>query len=138
MTKTKKSAEGERLKSFFQETLASDPSVDPKMAEQLAARGVDSIDKVLTAQGIEAGLDEVVDPSGFDPFAFSVVAVLTKSGPEALLRQLARISEPAHLRKIAEAQHIAIDPKLDDLDELCLAIVRGAQRRIAARRAAAS
>ncbi len=138
MDKTKKSDEGERLKTFFRETLAADPGVDPKMAEELAARCVDSIDKVLTAKGIEAGLDEAVAPPGFDPFAFSVVALLSKSGPEALLRELARISEPSHLKQIAEAQHIAVDPKLEDLDELCLAIVRGAQRRIAARRAAAS
>ena len=81
MAKTKKTAEGERLRSFFQETLASDPSVDPKMAEQLAARCVDSIDKVLDGEGSRRpSLDEEVDPSGFDPFAFSVVALLTKSG----------------------------------------------------------
>jgi hypothetical protein len=74
----------------------------------------------------------------FDPYAFSAVVVLSKMGHEALLARLGTIKSAKNLRLLAEAQHIAVDPKLKKAGELRLAIVRGAEQRIADRRAAAS
>jgi hypothetical protein len=75
----------------------------------------------------------------FDPFAFSAVVVLTKTGPEGLMQRLAEVGPVEHLRQLAEAQHLAVDPaQLDSADEWRRAIVEAAAQRIANRRAAAS
>lgn len=74
----------------------------------------------------------------FDPFAFSVVAVLTRKGRDALLETLAAIEAVEDLRSLALAQHLALDPDLASADEIRAAIVAGAERRIAERKAAAS
>lgn len=86
---------------------------------------------------------EAPPPAAFDPFAFSVVAVLKRSGPAALLERLSAIADADHLRRLADAQHLALDPAggapvPDDLDGLRHAIVAGAEARLAERRAAAS
>ena len=73
----------------------------------------------------------------FDPFAFSVVVVVTKEGREGLAKKLAGIG-PADLKALAKAQHVAL-PESDLSDEdLRTAIVEGALQRIANRKAAAS
>jgi len=86
---------------------------------------------------------EAPTPAAFDPFAFSVVAVLKRSGPAALLERLSAIADADHLRRLADAQHLALAPAggtpvPDDLDGLRHAIVAGAEARLAERRAAAS
>ncbi len=80
----------------------------------------------------------VAAPSTFDPFAFSVVAMLTKKGQPALLGALAKVDNTDDLRRLAEAQHLALDPDLTAIDDIRAAIVVGAERRIAERKAAAS
>ncbi|MFN3867761.1 MAG: hypothetical protein ACK4MF_01700 [Hyphomicrobiaceae bacterium] len=74
----------------------------------------------------------------FDPFAFSAVVVLSRQGRSGLMKRLADIDDITHLKQFAEAQHIAVDSTLTDRDALCEAILRGAEQRIADRRAAAS
>lgn len=81
---------------------------------------------------------EARPPAAFDPFAFSVVAVLKRGGPATLLERLAEIGEADHLRRLADAQHLALEPATGDLDALRRAIVAGAEARLAERRAAAS
>lgn len=76
--------------------------------------------------------------ASFDPFAFSVVAVLTKKGKAALMAELDKVAAVDELRGIADAQHLALDPALDGAAEIRTAIVSGAERRIAERKAAAS
>jgi hypothetical protein len=78
------------------------------------------------------------EPSAFDPFAFSVVAVLTKKGKPTLVAELEKIDTLDHLRRIADAQHLALDPDLRSIADIRAAIVSGAERRIAERKAAAS
>lgn len=78
------------------------------------------------------------DPPAFDPYAFSVVVVLTRTGKDGLMKKLATIERPEHLRKLAEAQHLAVDAALTSATELRAAITEAAARRIANRRAAAS
>lgn len=73
----------------------------------------------------------------FDPFAFSTVALLTKKGKAALASALEKISSTADLQAIAVAQHLAIDPSVDDVAALREALVAATERRIAERRAAA-
>ena len=79
----------------------------------------------------------------FDPYAFSVVALMSKKGREALSTRLAAIDSNAHLVQLAEAQGLEIDPPAVDaagetIDKLRDAILAAAERRIANRRAAAS
>jgi hypothetical protein len=74
----------------------------------------------------------------FDPFAFSVVALLTRQGKSAVEAKLASIDDAINLRALADAQHLAVDQSVTDLAMLRAAIVAGAERRMAERIAAAS
>lgn len=76
-------------------------------------------------------------PKAFDPFAFSAVAVLTRKGKDALAAELAKIGSADNLKAIATAQHLAIDPAIDEVEPLRAALVVATERRIAERRAAA-
>ncbi len=77
-------------------------------------------------------------PAPFDPFAFSAVAVLAKQGRAGLMAKLAGIAAAEHLRAFADAQHLAVDSAIVEPEALRAAILTGAERRIAERRAAAS
>ena len=142
MAKPTKASEDQRLKAFFRDAIQSEPGIERELAERMAERCVQSIDNVLTESAQRAAAAQCEGPvaakSGFDPFAFSAVALLARKGRDELLSRLGEIAEPEHLRQLANAQHIAIDPGLTRADELRLAIVRGAERRMASRRAAAS
>lgn len=74
----------------------------------------------------------------FDPFAFSVVVVVTKEGRAGLMQRLEQISAIEDLRALAKAQHVALPEEAASLDEIRSAIADGALQRIANRRAAAS
>lgn len=74
----------------------------------------------------------------FDPYAFSVVVTLVKKGREALVARLSEIHSIEDLRQLANAQHLGVDPHLARVDDMRQAIVHGAEKRIAGRRAAAS
>lgn len=74
----------------------------------------------------------------FDPFAFSVVVVLKRKGRAALAEALKGITSIADLRKLAEAQHLGVDPAIKDAPKLREAIIKGAEQRMADRKAAAS
>lgn len=74
----------------------------------------------------------------FDPFAFSAVAVLTKKGKAALQAEFDKITSVDDLRRLGDAQHLALDPALTDIAAIRDCLVAGAERRIAERKAAAS
>ncbi len=74
----------------------------------------------------------------FDPFAFSVVVVLKRKGRGALAEALKAIHSAADLRKLADAQHLGVDPAIKDIKSLREAIIKGAEQRMADRKAAAS
>jgi hypothetical protein len=74
----------------------------------------------------------------FDPYVFSVVVTLSRKGKAGLMARLEEITSPTHLRQLADAQHIGLDPALEKPQDLRLAILAGAEQRIADRRAAAS
>ena len=74
----------------------------------------------------------------FDPFAFSVVVVVTKEGRDGLMARLLEIGEVDNLKSLAKAQHLAVPDSAASLDDLRAAIIEGALQRVANRRAAAS
>lgn len=74
----------------------------------------------------------------FDPYAFSLTVMLKRNGRKALLDRLESIESAADLRRLAEAQHVAVPAELADLTQLRHAIVDGTAQRLADRRAAAS
>jgi hypothetical protein len=76
--------------------------------------------------------------AGFDPFAFSVIVILSKDGREGLEARLADIARPEDLLTLAKAQHIGLPEGLNDAAVIRRAIVTGAERRLANRKAAAS
>lgn len=131
---------GERLRLFFREIILAEPGVDTDTAERLADRCVHYIDRLLAwdAQRQPAAAAATPETKGFDPYAFSVVVTMSKRGREALMTRLEEIKSAEHLRQLADAQHLTIDPKLTLPEELRLAIIAATEKRIAARRAAAS
>lgn len=74
----------------------------------------------------------------FDPYAFSATVVLKRKGKAELERLLAAVTEPAHLKQIAEKQHLGLLPEAKTAAEMRAAIVTAAEARINDRRAAAS
>lgn len=104
------------------EDTAAGPTGKPVVAPSTAA----------APTGGDAGRD------AFDPFAFSAVVVLKRQGPDALLARLEAIQSAADLLRLADAQHIGIDRSITDPHKLRLAILSGAEQRLADRRAAAS
>jgi hypothetical protein len=95
-------------------------------------------ERPTTASTVAAAMPAHVDRATFDPFAFSVVAVLTKQGRPALQAALDKIETVEDLRRIGDAQHLALDPALTIASDIRTAIVSGAEQRIAERKAAAS
>ncbi len=74
----------------------------------------------------------------FDPYAFSATVVLKRKGKAELERLLAAVTEPAHLKLIAEKQHLGLLPEAKTAAEMRAGIVAAAEARINDRRAAAS
>ena len=74
----------------------------------------------------------------FDPFAISAMVVLKRKGKAELAKQLATITDPAHLKLLADKQHLGVPASAATADELRAAIVAAAEARINDRRAAAS
>ncbi|MFM1814448.1 MAG: hypothetical protein RLZ98_1143 [Pseudomonadota bacterium] len=74
----------------------------------------------------------------FNPFAFNAIVVFKREGREALMAQLETISSAENLRRLADAQHLAVPRGLDAPADLRLAILKGAEQRLADRRAAGS
>lgn len=114
------------------EASAPDPQHPAPSAPALAS------DVAVAQAPPRAPAPEATTAPAFDPYAFSAVVVLTKSGKDGLMKRLAAIERPEHLKKLADAQHLAVDAALSSTAELRSAIVKAAEQRIANRRAAAS
>lgn len=113
-------------------------AVRPDETRQDAPAAAPAAEPVPPRSASGADAEPVVPSEPFDPYAFSAVAFYAKQGRAALLKRLSEIGEPAHLRQLAEAQHIGLDAKAKSADALRKAIVAGVERRIADRKAAAS
>ena len=136
------------MKAFFRAHIRRETELDDKAAERL----VEALSKAVNYMRVWAipvetqasepakskAAPDAKPEAPFDPYAFSAMVVLTKTGREGLVRKLAEIKGADNLRKFAEAQHLGIDRKLTRIDDLRKAILQAAEQRLADRRAAAS
>ena len=134
-----------KLRDYFRDMALAEPSVNAAMAKRIAVRHMrklcdlsELLDDLKLAEGAVAAPPAKPAVKMFDPYAFGAVVILERHGPAALITQLDGIDDVVHLRQLAEAQHLSIDPSLSHVPELRSAILRGAEERIAERRAAAS
>lgn len=153
MAKATRPLSGASQKKYFRDLFQTTEGLAPETADILSAvcereiaqvrvrlpipeRGKknSSAKRLRSATAAEPVAADVV----FDPFAFSVVVVITKEGRDGLARKLQSIASAADLRSLAKAQHVALPEGDLTSDELRAAIVEGALQRIANRKAAAS
>ena len=168
MGKTTKPIAGQSQRKYFRDLFKCDSGVTPEAAARLTETCCSEIAQIRVrlplvvrrplklggasmaleaAKGaVKSGKAEPVKTASvdaapaatFDPHAFSLIVILRKSGKRGLLAKLAEVSDVAHLRAIANAQHVSLDAALSDRAAICEAIVAGTERRIAHRQAAAS
>ncbi len=74
----------------------------------------------------------------FDPFSPNVIVVVRTSGRDAALAALGGIDSIDNLRLLAREQRLTVSADLSSVEELRVAIVTAAERRVANRIAAAS
>ena len=141
------------MKAFFRAHIRRETALDEKAAEKL----VEALTKAVhfmrvwqlpevtpapaaaaTETGKQKPASGAKSETPFDPYAFSAMVVLSKTGRDGLARKLTEIKGADNLRKFAEAQHLGIDRKLTKIDDLRKAILVAAEQRLADRRAAAS
>ena len=161
MSRASQISDRKRIEALFREMFGGETGLSDSAAEMLAQRCASRIKRIVVwedghaversdASRTSADAEPVANDvpatppeppatmAAFDPYAFSAVVVLTKSGKDGLLKRLAAIDRPEHLKKLAEAQHLAVDASLSSAAEIRDAIVKAAEQRIANRRAAAS
>jgi hypothetical protein len=160
MGKATRSLSGASQKKYFRDLFGATDGVTPETAETLAGACEREIAQVRVRLPIpERGRKNKAAPKrpaeparaesppaappgaaepAFDPFAFSVVVVVTKDGREGLAKKLGQIGSIENLKALAKAQHVAVPEGDLTAEALRAAIVEGALQRVANRRAAAS
>lgn len=140
MTRASQLSDQTAIAAFFQDLLRQSAALSDAETRSLAERCARRIKRVVVwdEETPPAAPEKSTTPPAFDPYAFSAVVVLTKSGKDGLMKRLAAIDRPEHLRTLADAQHLAVDKSLSSPVELRAAIVKATEKRIANRRAAAS
>lgn len=139
---TPKALQGPAAKRYFVDLFAAEPGLPPQVAAKLAERCIREIAQVrvhrpFTVRATSGPSTTQPAPPAFDPFQFSLVAVLKKEGADKLRERLAGIASAEHLLALAQAQHVAVAAAPSALDDLRQAIITGAEQRLADRRAAA-
>ena len=150
---------GERKQQYLAHLVRQEPAVDPAAATRLTERldgairslRVTKADLAVAKSGSEArsgasanAASPAAKPSQppFDPYAFNAILTLKRSGRDALAARLAGIGQVSHLRQLAEAQLIGLDQDMRvgpvEIDDLRAAVLRGVERLVADRQAAAS
>lgn len=143
MARSANTTAGERLRSFIRDLVLAEQGIGKTLADRVAERVLHNVDRLVELHAELKAAGKTPPARGqaaeeFDPYAFGAVVTLERSGRAALLERLDAIKSVEHLRELAEAQHLSVDPGLSDPAELRLAIVAGAEGRVADRRAAAS
>lgn len=152
MGKATRSLSGASQKKYFRDLVGSIDGVTPETASALTGACEREIAQVRVRLPIpERGktskaaqkksgpqtASSTEPAAAFDPFAFSVVVVVTKEGREGLAQKLSAIG-PDDLKSLAKAQHVALPEGELSTEDLRAAIIEGALQRIANRKAAAS
>lgn len=152
----------DRKRAFFRAFLQREKNLDSAAAEKLAdtlANAVNMMrvwelptdapqvpaakpdDATTKAKGKAPATEPPAPPATaapFDPFAFSPIVVLVKTGKDGLMKRLLEIKSVEHLKAFAEAQHLAVAPSIKKIDDLRKAIIAATEQRLADRKAAAS
>ncbi len=148
---------GDRMRSFFRAHIRRETGLDEAAADKLSAALTKAVNRMLVwdmpaadskpapppqskSQGKASAAAETaaaVAPA-FDPYIFSLMVVLSRTGRDGLMKRLAEIKSADNLKALGEAQHLAINPSLKKPDELRKAIVSATEQRLADRKAAAS
>ena len=141
---------GKRKSEYLAEVVCQDTGLDTSVASRLTERLDGAIRSLRTTKAQRA---QVKSKSGapplaesasnrFDPYAFNAILILKRSGRDALKARLSEIGDVTHLRQLAEAQLIGLDQDMRAgpvaIEELREAVLRGVERLVADRRAAAS
>lgn len=159
---------GDKMRAFFRAHIERQTSLDPVAADKLSDALTKAVNRMLvwdmpdaTSVDAQAAASQSAAPStrgkirpptpvaapppaaapaanAFDPYAFSAMVVLAKTGKDGLMKRLADIKSVEHLKALAEAQHLAVSPTLKRADDLRKAIVSATEQRLADRKAAAS
>jgi hypothetical protein len=151
MTKGTQLWPGDTMRAFFRAHIRRETQLDDAAAEKLTSALTKAVNRMMvwetppdaapaisSSSGAKSKTGQLVDASAFDPYKFSVVVVLAKTGRDGLLKRLAEIKTADNLRALAEAQHLAVASNLKKTDELRKAIVSATEQRLADRKAAAS
>jgi hypothetical protein len=148
MTKGTQIWDIDKKRAFFRAYIKRETSLDAAGAERLA----DALTKAVNMMRVWELPREEQKPSPrargkspsapadtpFDPYAFSLMVVLAKTGKDGLAKRLAEIKSAENLRTLAEAQHLAVNTALKRPEELRKAIIAATVQRLADRKAAAS
>jgi hypothetical protein len=148
----------DKKRAFFRAFIQREKNLDSVSAEKLADALAKAVNMMrvwempepeaapapvatVKAKGKAAATDAATAAATvppFDPYAFSAIVVLAKTGKDGLMKRLVEIKSAEHLKAFAEAQHLAVSPSVKKLDDLRRAIVTATQQRLADRKAAAS
>jgi hypothetical protein len=130
------------LRNRFRDVFVVETGLKRMEATRLANRCVELI--------VECGIQPAAATAGskppglpspersFDPYLFGAVAVLMREGRGRLCARLQEIRTIDDLRHLARAQNLSIPSGVSRIDEMRLALLESAERRVAHRRASAS
>jgi hypothetical protein len=157
MTNGKQLWPGDQMRDFFRAHIQRETGLDSAAAEKLSVALTKAVNRMLIwdmptvqAAPLPAAVKGKAKPHSvgntpapaaapaFDPYAFSAMVVLAKTGKDGLQKRLADIKNAADLRALADAQHLAVNIALKRPDELRKAIIAATEQRLADRKAAAS
>jgi hypothetical protein len=111
---------------------APEPVLADAAASSTKAKNKSGLAETSVSSAVQA------EPAKFDPYAFSAMVVLAKTGKDGLMKRLTEIKSVDHLKALAAAQHLAVSPSLKRADDLRKAIITATEQRLADRKAAAS
>jgi hypothetical protein len=147
MKKGKQILQGETMRAFFRAYVQRETPLDDTAADKLAETLNNAITRMVVSE-LPDGLEIADAKSGgkrpatarepFNPYQFSAIVVLAKSGGDGLLSRLREIKSAKDLRTFAEAQHVPVSAKIRRIEDIRKAIVAAAEQRLADRKAAAS
>jgi len=146
MAKGIKSLTGTDKDAYLERVHAAAREEGEPVDEPMLARLKTEVTRVWVKAGALADATESVPEAApaatlddaFNPYEPNVIVILRTAGRDRLLDALRAIATTDRLRLLAREQQLGVDTEVVDAEELRLAIVTAAERRVANRRAAAS